>query len=105
MNAQQEVIAALQAIPWFQELSDQHFDLMCSITHLVDVDQDTIVFSEGDKEENLYIVLEGRVAIELFSSVQGKIRIFTAEPLDVIGWSSVTPGNSPADGQCEGCAG
>lgn len=91
MNAQQEVIAALQAIPWFQELSDQHFDLMCSITHLVDVDQDTIVFSEGDKEENLYIVLEGRVAIELFSSVQGKIRIFTAEPLDVIGWSSVTP--------------
>jgi CRP/FNR family cyclic AMP-dependent transcriptional regulator len=91
MNDQQELIGALQSIPWFQELSDQHFDLICSITHLVDVDQDATVFSEGDREENLYIVLEGRVAIELFSSVQGKIRIFTAEPLDVIGWSSVTP--------------
>jgi CRP-like cAMP-binding protein len=91
MNANQELIGALQSIPWFQELSDQHFDLMCSITHLVNVDQDMTVFSEGDKEENLYIVLEGRVAIELFSSVQGKIRIYTAEPLDVIGWSSVTP--------------
>jgi CRP/FNR family cyclic AMP-dependent transcriptional regulator len=91
MNDQQELIGALQSIPWFQELSDQHFDLICSITHLVDVDQDAIIFSEGDREENLYIVLEGRVAIELFSSVQGKIRIFTAEPLDVIGWSSVTP--------------
>jgi CRP/FNR family cyclic AMP-dependent transcriptional regulator len=91
MNAQQELIAALQSIPWFQELSDQHFDLICSITHLVDVDQDTTIFSEGDKEENLYIVLEGRVAVELFSSVQGKIRIYTAEPLEVIGWSSVTP--------------
>ena len=91
MNAQQELIAALQSIPWFQELSDHHFDLMCSITHLVNVDQDTTIFSEGDKEENLYVVLEGRVAVELFSSVQGKIRIYTAEPLDVIGWSTLTP--------------
>jgi CRP-like cAMP-binding protein len=91
MNAQQELIAALQSIPWFQDLSDQHFDLICSITHLVNVDQDTTIFSEGDKEENLYIVLEGRVAVELFSSVQGKIRIYTAEPLDVIGWSTLTP--------------
>jgi CRP-like cAMP-binding protein len=91
MNEQQALIGALQSIPWFQELSDQHFDLMCSITHLVNVDQDTNIFSEGDREENLYVVLEGRVAVELFSSVQGKIRIFTAEPLDVIGWSSVTP--------------
>jgi CRP-like cAMP-binding protein len=91
MNAQQELIAALQSIHWFQDLSDQHFDLICSITHLVNVDQDTTIFSEGDKEENLYIVLEGRVAVELFSSVQGKIRIYTAEPLDVIGWSTLTP--------------
>ena len=91
MNAQQELIAALQSIPWFQDLSDQHFDLICSITHLINVDQDTTIFSEGDKEENLYIVLEGRVAVELFSSVQGKIRIYTAEPLDVIGWSTLTP--------------
>ena len=46
MNQKQELVAALQAIPWFQELSDEHFDLMCSITHLVSVDQDTTIFSE-----------------------------------------------------------
>ena len=28
---------------------------------------------------------------EIYSPVQGRIRIYTAEPLDVIGWSSVTP--------------
>ena len=91
MDEQKKLVDALQAIPWFQELSEKHFNLLSQITHLVDIDKDTTIFSEGDKEENLYIVLEGRVAIELYSPVQGKLRIYTAEPLDVVGWSSVTP--------------
>ncbi|MCJ7661014.1 MAG: cyclic nucleotide-binding domain-containing protein [Anaerolineales bacterium] len=91
MNKQQELVDALQAIPWFQDLSDEHFKKMCAITHLVNMDKDTTIFSEGEKDENLYIVLEGRVAIEIYSPVRGRLRIFTAEPLDVVGWSSVTP--------------
>ena len=91
MNEQNELVNALQVIPWFQELSDEHFLKMCAITHLVSIDQDSSIFSEGDKDEDLYIVLEGRVAIDIYSPVQGSIRIFTAEPLDVVGWSSVTP--------------
>ena len=91
MNKKQEKVDVLQAVPWFQELSDEHFMKLCEITRLVNMDKDTIIFSEGEKDENLYIVLEGRVAIEIYSPVQGRLRIYTAEPLDVIGWSSVTP--------------
>jgi CRP-like cAMP-binding protein len=91
MDPQNELVDALQAIPWFQELSDEHFQKICAITHLVRVDKDTTIFAEGEQDENLYIVLEGRVAIEIYSPVRGRIRIFTAEPLDVVGWSSVTP--------------
>lgn len=91
MDPQNELVDALQAIPWFQELSDEHFQKICSITHLVRVDKDITLFAEGEQDENLYIVLEGRVAIEIYSPVRGRIRIFTAEPLDVVGWSSVTP--------------
>lgn len=91
MDSQNELVDALQAIPWFQELSDEHFQKICAITHLVDVDQGTTLFNEGDRDENLYIILEGRVALEIYSPVRGRIRIYTAEPLDVIGWSSVTP--------------
>jgi len=91
MDTKQELVDVLQAIPWFQELSDEHFKKICEITHLVDVDQGTTLFNEGDRDENLYIILEGRVALEIYSPVRGRIRIYTAEPLDVIGWSSVTP--------------
>jgi CRP/FNR family cyclic AMP-dependent transcriptional regulator len=91
MDTNKELVDVLQAIPWFQELSDEHFKKICEITHLVDVDQGTTLFSEGDRDENLYIILEGRVALEIYSPMRGRIRIYTAEPLDVIGWSSVTP--------------
>ena len=31
------------------------------------------------------------MALEIFVPHQGRVRILTAEPMDVIGWSSVTP--------------
>jgi CRP-like cAMP-binding protein len=36
-------------------------------------------------------VIEGRVALDIFIPHKGKVRIYTAEPWDIFGWSSVTP--------------
>lgn len=91
MNQQQELIAALQTIPWFQELKPELFDKIASISELFQAEPGQELFREGDKEDFMYIVLEGRVAIEMFIPGRGRIRIFTAEPMDIIGWSSVTP--------------
>jgi len=87
----EELQAALQTIPWFQEIDRKHFDSLCGIANFEEVDAGQDLFREGDKEDFLYIVLKGRVAMELFVPGRGRMRIFTAEPMDVIGWSSVTP--------------
>lgn len=87
----QEIRAALQTIPWFQELKPEHFDLLCGIASLREVEPGEILFREGDKEDYLYIVLEGRVAIEIFVPGRGRMRIYTAEPMEIFGWSSATP--------------
>ncbi|MCK7527490.1 MAG: cyclic nucleotide-binding domain-containing protein [Ignavibacteriales bacterium] len=50
-----------------------------------------VLFREGGAEDYLYIVVEGRVALDMFIPHQGKVRIYTAEPWDVFGWSSVIP--------------
>lgn len=86
-----ELNAALQTIPWFQEIESKHFESLCGIACLRIVDPGEELFREGDKEDYLYIVLEGRIAIEIFVPGRGRIRVFTAEPMDVVGWSSVTP--------------
>ena len=87
----QELMTALESIPYFQEISAEHFEKIAGIASLIELDAKQELFREGDKEDYLYIVLQGRVAIEMFVPSRGRIRIYTAEPMDVVGWSSVTP--------------
>jgi CRP/FNR family cyclic AMP-dependent transcriptional regulator len=87
----QELTAALQTIPWFQELSEDHFNLLCGISNLRKVEPGEELFKEGDKQDYLYIVLEGRVAVDISVPGRGRMRIFTAEPMDIVGWSSPIP--------------
>jgi len=91
MNSQEELIRVLQTIPWYQELDQKHFDKLVGISSLLEVDAKQELFREGDPEDYLYIVIQGRVAIEMMVPSRGRMRIYTAEPMDVVGWSSVTP--------------
>ena len=91
MTEQQELIDALQAIPWFQGLKSEHFYKLVDIAQIFRFEPGYEIFHEGDKEDYLYVVIEGRVAIEMTIPGRGRIRILTAEPMEVVGWSSVTP--------------
>ena len=91
MTAQQELIRALEAIPWFQMMTPEHFAKILTIAKICKFEANQVIFHEGDKEDFLYVVLEGRVAIEMSVPGHGRIRILTAEPMEEVGWSSVTP--------------
>jgi CRP-like cAMP-binding protein len=87
----EELVSALQVIPWFQEIHPEHFEQLSGIARLRMAEAGEELFREGDQEDYLYVVLEGRIALETFLPGRGRIRIYTAEPMDVVGWSSVTP--------------
>ena len=87
----QDLRATLQGVSWFQELSQANFERMMSIAHLREVKAGEKLFKEGDREDYLYLVLEGRIALEIFVPHRGLVRLYTAGPMDVIGWASVTP--------------
>ena len=91
MTESNEVIAELQRIPWFQELKPEHVRKIAWITQLRTVKAGEILFREGDKEDYVYIVLSGRVALDMFVPHRGKVRFYTVEPWEIFGWSSVTP--------------
>jgi len=88
---QEELISILQTIPWYQELDPKHFNKLVGISSLIEVEAKQDLFREGDPEDYLYIVVQGRVAIEIMIPGRGRMRIYTAEPMDVVGWSSITP--------------
>ena len=91
MTNQQELVQALQAIPWFQVMTSEHFNKIASIAKILRYEPGQVIFHEGDKEDYLYVVLEGRVAIEITVPGRGRMRILTADAMDEVGWSAVTP--------------
>ncbi len=82
---------SLQAIPWFLELKPAQMERLAQIAHIVHLHTGECLFVEGEQIDMLYLVLDGRVVIENYVPTHGQLEIFSAEPLDILGWSSLTP--------------
>ncbi len=91
MSPTEEIYNELIKIPWFQELKPQHIQRVAEISTLRPFKAGDVFFREGDKQDYFYIVLSGRVALDMFVPHHGKVRFFTCEELDNFGWSAVTP--------------
>jgi CRP-like cAMP-binding protein len=92
MLPKDDIENALQKVPWFKSLTADHFKKAAALAHIRHAKAGEIFFRESDKQDYVYIVLEGRVSLDIFVPHHGKVRFYTAEPYDVFGWSSVTPG-------------
>jgi len=81
---------SLKNIPWFFELKPTSFERLESIADLIDLPAGQILFSEGERAVDFYIILSGQIAIESQVPCHGIVCTFTAGALDVIGWSCLT---------------
>ncbi len=86
-----DIFELLKTIPWFLELKPQQLKQLAQISTLQDVPAGDLLFSEGDRDTSIYIILEGQMTLTTRIPNRGDIPIYIAEPLDVIGWSILTP--------------
>ena len=86
-----EICAGLQQTSWFRELGEEQCKKIAAIAFLRAFKAGEIFFREGDEQGNVYFLIKGRVALDMFIPHRGKVRFYTAEQGDVVGWSSVTP--------------
>lgn len=91
MNDLHQVERAIRSIPWLNQLEELSLERLRKISRIIHLGSAEILFHEGNKEEYLYILLEGRIAIEMNVPNRGNTLVYTIEPFDIIGWSSVTP--------------
>jgi CRP/FNR family transcriptional regulator, cyclic AMP receptor protein len=91
MSLQSDLTNSLQSIPWFLELTQEQFQKLVKIAHFCELKPGDVLFTEGDQMDNLYLLLDGQVNIETFVPSKGNLRVYQAEPLDIIGWDSLTP--------------
>jgi CRP/FNR family cyclic AMP-dependent transcriptional regulator len=78
-------------IPWFNELTPIQIDRLVKISRIQQFQPEEELFHEGDRVENLYIILAGEVILENYIPTIGNQIVAHAESLDVIGWSCLTP--------------
>jgi CRP-like cAMP-binding protein len=91
MGPLDEVYLELQKIPWFRELNDEHLRQIAAISAIRHARAGEVLFREGDRQDNIYVVIAGRVALDMFMPNRGKVRFYTCEEWEVVGWSGVTP--------------
>lgn len=86
-----DLIEAIQNIPWFIDLKPAQIERLAGIAGIRNVAEGELLFREGDRENFMYIILKGQVSLDCFIPSQGTHNIYTADPLDILGWSSMTP--------------
>ncbi len=81
----------LQSIPWLMDLSQDQLRKLEKISGFRFLEVGETLHKEGEKENLFYIVSEGSLGIEIHVPGHGQVLLYNAEPLDLVGWDSMTP--------------
>jgi CRP-like cAMP-binding protein len=87
----ESVLDAVQQHPFTQGLTPEHCATLASLARKVSFAKDEIIFREGDPKHEFFLLLTGRVALEML--VQDRtLRVHSLEAGDELGWSAVLMG-------------
>jgi CRP/FNR family cyclic AMP-dependent transcriptional regulator len=89
--ARRKLAKILRQNPWFQSLTPDHFQKVLAIAGLSEWLEGKTIFSEGEHDARLYLILEGRVALEKYVPSRGRVTLLTLGPSEIFGWSAVVP--------------
>jgi CRP-like cAMP-binding protein len=85
----QLLLATLKGIQFLRGVSHEHLEQIAAISQLCDYESQEIVFHQGDVADCMYLVVFGRLAIEVDGPGADHKKIVTVGPGEMIGWSSL----------------
>jgi CRP-like cAMP-binding protein len=76
--------------PFLEGLEPLHIEKLADLASEVRFQRDQIIFQEGDESTSFYLIVTGKVALEV--SALGRIlRVLTLQDGEEFGWSSILP--------------
>jgi CRP-like cAMP-binding protein len=85
------LLAVLRRHPFVEEFQPEHIELLTNIAKEVEFARDQLIFHEGDECSEFYLVVSGRVALEIEAPGQ-TFRVQTLSAGDELGWSAILMG-------------
>jgi CRP/FNR family transcriptional regulator, cyclic AMP receptor protein len=86
-----EMIAALRRHPFDKDFAAPHIERLASLASEAHFDRDQMIFREGEEFSKFYLIIAGRVALEM-ATPEGPLRVQTLSAGDELGWSAVLEG-------------
>jgi CRP-like cAMP-binding protein len=83
------LLATLQGIQFLRGVSREHLEQIAGIAQFCDYESEEIVFREGDVADSIYLVVFGKLSIDLCAATQDCKHIVTVGPGEMLGWSSL----------------
>ncbi len=85
------LVAVLQKHPFVEEFQPQHIERLSTLAKETHFDRDQVIFHEGDECHDFYLIVEGRVALEI-EAPGHTFRVQTLHAGDELGWSAILMG-------------
>jgi len=87
-----DMVAALRSHPFDKEFTPEQVGKLAGLAREVHFARDEIVFREGGESHDFYLIIEGRVALEIEVPNHANVRVQTLAAGDEFGWSAVLMG-------------
>jgi len=82
------VIKTLEGISFLHDIDPTHLQQIASIAEIRVYDTNDILFYEGEPAEHVYLVVTGRIMLELCRATIYKKNLMNIGPGEMLGWSS-----------------
>lgn len=86
------VLETLRGLHFDPEASSDYLEKLAAIAEFADLEQDMVIFREGDAPTHLYLIVNGAVALEIGIPGQPPKRIHTVGETELLGWSPILNG-------------
>jgi CRP/FNR family transcriptional regulator, cyclic AMP receptor protein len=77
--------------PLFSNLDPRYVQLASERASDVHFNAGDLIFREGEQADSFYLILQGKIALELFAPGRGSLTIQTLEDGDIVGYSWLIP--------------
>jgi CRP-like cAMP-binding protein len=84
-------IATLTEQPFFKGIDRRFIEMIAPLATLERFEDGEYLFREGEEADQLYLILQGRVALEAYSETRGAVAVEKIETGDALGWSWLIP--------------
>ena len=84
-----QLAETLQEIRFLHDILPAHLEKLVKAATLRDYEEAAVVFREGDVAKYVYLVVAGKVSLEICAPSVGCKRILTVGPGELLGWSAL----------------